>query len=129
MNKDTPPVQPHKTTVCGNLPAHAGWAVCLLTLLGCRKHDGLTAEQVFAAVQVHETRIAGGEAAVRSASNCREAHAPAEVEVCDPSVELCKLTSQLGDDTDAVRRCLMASDSCRAARERARALCATPAPP
>jgi hypothetical protein len=99
----------------------------VLTLTGCRKHDGLGTEEVFAAIQVRETRIAGGEAAVRSAVTCREAHSPAEVEVCDPSVELCKLSGQLPDNKDALRRCLMASDACRAARERARALCATPA--
>lgn len=64
---------------------------------------------------------------MRAASDCREAHAPAEVAVCDPSVELCKLTHGV-DNQDAVRRCLVASDTCRAARERARALCATPAP-
>ena len=127
MNKDAPPVQPHSTSVCGNLPANAGWVVGILTVLGCSKHAGLPPQEVFAAIQVHEARIAGGEAAVHSASDCREAHAPAEMEVCDPSVELCKLSEQLEDNQDAVRRCLMASDSCRAARERARALCATPA--
>jgi hypothetical protein len=96
-------------------------------VLGCAKQAGLPPQEVFAAIQVYEARIADGEAAVHSASDCREAHAPAEVEVCDPSVELCKLSGQLGENQDAVRRCLMAADSCRAARERARALCATPA--
>ncbi|HEX6240405.1 MAG TPA: hypothetical protein VFZ61_05910 [Polyangiales bacterium] len=100
----------------------------MLTLLGCSKHAGLPAQEIFARIQVYEARIGGGEGAVRSATECREAHGPAEEEVCDPSVELCELSGQLKDNQDAVRRCLMASDSCRAARERARALCATPAP-
>jgi hypothetical protein len=95
--------------------------------VGCSKHARLPTQELFQRIQIYETRIAGGEIAVRGATNCREVHAPSEVEVCDPSVELCKLTADV-DNKDALRRCLTASDSCRAARERARALCATPAP-
>lgn len=130
MNKDAPPVQPHNTTVCANLPAGLGYAVALLTLVavaGCSKQAGLPTRELFQRIQVYETRIAGGELAVRSATSCREAFAPSESEVCDPSVALCELTAGV-ENKDAVRRCLIASDSCRAARERARALCATPAP-
>ena len=126
MNKDAPPVQPQSTSVCGNLRAYVGWGVSALTLLACAKQAGLPSQEVFARIQEYEARIEGGEIAVRGASDCREAHAPAEEQVCDPSVALCKLTEG-SDNKDAVRRCLVAADSCRAARERARALCATPA--
>lgn len=102
--------------------------MALLTLVSCAKQNRLSNQALFSQIQVHETRIAGGELAVRSADDCRAAHSPAEQEVCDPSVELCKLTDGI-KDKDAARRCLIASDTCRAARERVRALCATPATP
>ena len=100
----------------------------LLTAGACAKRRALPEDELFHRIQVYEARIADAQVEVRSATGCRAAHSPAEEGVCDPSAELCKLTQGV-ENKDALRRCLMASDSCRAARERARALCATSGSP
>jgi hypothetical protein len=92
----------------------------------CAKSHEMPQEELFRRIQVFEAGIAEAQLAVRSATNCREAHGPAEEGVCDPSVALCKLTKGV-ENRDALQRCLMAADGCRAARERASALCATSA--
>lgn len=126
MNKDASRVQRQRTYVCENLLASVGCLVLLLTMSSCAKRKQLPDAELFRRIQEHEARIAHGETEVRLAVNCKEAHAPSERNVCDESKALCKLTSK-SEDLDAVRRCVIASDSCRAARERARALCATSA--
>lgn len=125
MNKDASPVQAHSTAVCGNLPGWIGLAVISLTLGACAKRHALPHDELFLRIQVLEARIAEAQLSVRAASDCRAAHAPAEEGVCDPSKALCKL-SEGSENHDALQRCLMASDSCRASRERVRALCGTP---
>jgi hypothetical protein len=126
VNKDAPPVQPHSTAVCANLPGAVVAAVALLTMSACAKRHEMPQEELFRRIQVLEAGIAEAQLAVRSATDCREAHGPSEEGVCDPSVALCKLTEGV-ENQDALQRCLMAADSCRAARERASALCATSA--
>jgi hypothetical protein len=128
VNKDAPPVQHHETTVCANLPALLVLAVACLTQDACAKRNTLPEQELFQRIQVFEERIATAQMSVHNATGCREAHAPSEEGVCDPSVELCALTAETANK-DALRRCLMASDSCRSARERARALCASPGRP
>jgi hypothetical protein len=87
----------------------------------------MSPDELFRRIQVFEAGIANAQIAVLGATHCREAHNPAEEGVCDPSVALCKLTED-SENRDAVHRCLMASDSCRAARARASALCSVPSP-
>ena len=128
MNKDAPPVQHQRTHVCENPLALGLGLVLLSTLASCSKQSTLPSNELFRRIQEHEARIDAGNEAVRAAVTCRQAHAPAETHVCDESQALCALTLE-SKDVDANRRCVMASDSCRAARERARALCATPASP
>ena len=128
MNKDAPLVQPRRTYVCENLLGSVGCLVLSITLSGCAKRKQLPSDELFRRVQLHEARIAEGEAEVRAAQSCREAHEPAERNVCDESKALCQLTLR-SEQVDAIRRCVIATDSCRASRERAQALCATPAQP
>lgn len=128
MNKDASRVQRQRTYVCENLLGSLGGLVVLITLSGCAKRHALPNDELFRRVQEHEAKIAEGEAEVHAATSCKEAHEPAERAVCDESKALCKLTSK-SPEQDAVRRCVIASDSCRASRERAQALCATPAQP
>jgi hypothetical protein len=85
----------------------------------------LPENELFRRIQILEAHIAEAQLAVRTATSCREAHGPSEEGVCDPSVALCRLTEGV-ENRDALQRCLMASDACRAARERALALCAAP---
>ena len=125
MNKDASPVQDHSTAVCGNLPVWIGLAVISLTPVACAKRHALPQEELFQRIQLLEARITDGQLSVRAAANCRAAHGPAEEGVCDPSKALCKLTEG-SDNRDALQRCLMASDSCRASRERVSALCGMP---
>lgn len=99
-----------------------------LTGAACAKRHALPEDELFRRIQVLEARITEAQLSVRNASDCRTAHGPAEEGVCDPSKALCKLTDG-SDNADALQRCLMASDSCRAARERTRALCGTPNKP
>jgi hypothetical protein len=101
-------------------------AVCLLTSTACAKRHALPQDELFRRIQVLEARIAEAQLSVRAATGCREAHGPSEEGVCDPSVALCKLTNGV-ENRDALQRCLMASDSCRAARARASALCGSAA--
>jgi hypothetical protein len=128
VNKDASRVQHQRTYVCENLLGSLGCMVLLITLSACVKRKTLPNDELFRRVQEHEARIAVGEAEVRAADHCKEAHEPAERGVCDESKALCKLTVR-SQELDAVRRCVIASDTCRAARERAQALCATPAQP
>jgi len=128
VNKDAPRVQRHPPYVCENLLGLVGCLVVLITLSACAKRKQLPTDELFRRVQLHEARIAEGEADVRAAQTCREAHEPAERNVCDESKALCKLTLH-SEQVDAIRRCVIATDSCRASRERAQALCATPAQP
>lgn len=128
MNKDASRVQRQRTYVCENLLGWLGVAVVLITLPACAKRHALPKDELFRRLQVHEAKIAAGEAEVHEATTCKEAHQPAERAVCDESKALCKLTNK-SQELDAVRRCVIAGDSCRASRERAQALCATPAQP
>jgi hypothetical protein len=98
--------------------------VVLPTLFGCAKRTALPENELFRRIQVHEAAIADGESAVHEARTCRAVYEPAERGVCDESKALCRLTQE-AEQQDAKRRCLMASDTCRAVRERARALCGT----
>jgi hypothetical protein len=125
VNKDASPVQAHSTAVCGNLPGWIGLAVISLTPAACAKRHALPPDELFRRIQVLEASIAEAQLSVRAATDCRAAHAPAEEGVCDPSKALCKL-SEGSENHDALQRCLMASDSCRASRERVRALCGMP---
>ncbi len=125
MNKDASPVQDHCTAVCANLPVWIGLAVISLTPAACAKRHALPQDELFHRIQLLEARIADAQLSVRAAADCRAAHGPAEEGVCDPSKALCKLTEG-SENRDAVQRCLMASDSCRASRERASALCGMP---
>jgi hypothetical protein len=125
VNKDASPVQAHSTAVCGNLLGWIGLAVISLTPAACAKRQALPQDELFRRIQVLEASIAEAQLSVRAASDCRRAHAPAEEGVCDPSKALCKLTEG-SENRDALQRCLMASDSCRASRERVRALCGKP---
>lgn len=148
MNKDAPRVQVEQTHVCelvpclrsesrptsqtsrgGGIPRAAliVATLCSTVLLsGCASRRALRNDELYRKIQLHEARIAEAEVVVRAADNCIAAHGPAESGVCDESKALCKLTVN-SNQTDAVRRCVLASDSCRAARERARTLCARPA--
>jgi hypothetical protein len=105
-----------------------GLAVLSLTPLACAKRHALPQDELFRRIQVLEARIAEAQLSVRNAGDCRSAHGPAEEGVCDPSKALCKLTDG-STNLDALQRCLMASDSCRAARDRTRALCGSPKAP
>jgi hypothetical protein len=102
-----------------------GLGVISLTSVACAKRHAMPQDELFRRIQVLEAGISEAQLAVRGATDCRAAHGPAEEGVCDPSKALCKLTDG-SDNLDALQRCLMASDSCRAARERTRALCGTP---
>jgi hypothetical protein len=99
--------------------------VISLTPVACAKRHALPHDELFGRIQVLEATIAEAQLSVRAATDCRAAHAPAEEGVCDPSKALCKL-SEGSENHDALQRCLMASDSCRASRERVRALCGMP---
>lgn len=128
MNKDASRVQRQRTYVCENLLGSLVCLVLLITMSACAKRKTLPSDELFRRIQQHEAQIAVGEAEVRAADSCKQAHGPAERAVCDESQALCKLTLK-SEQLDAVRRCVIATDTCRAARERAQALCATPAQP
>jgi hypothetical protein len=87
-------------------------------------------ELAFRQLQVHEAQVARSQAELTSADICHfgttHDRDPAR-SVCEASLALCTLTSELAD-RDASQRCLRASDACTAAREHGRALCATHAP-
>lgn len=102
--------------------------LCLVffpTLSGCAKRTSLPEDELFRRIQVHEAAIANAEQVVHEAKTCRAAYEPAERGVCDESKALCAL-AQGAEQVDATQRCLIASDTCRAMREHARALCAAP---
>lgn len=125
MNKDAPSVQADDTAVYATLRPWHLLGAGLVVFIACAHRGALSHDELYRRIQVFEARIAKGSFMVRNATTCKKAHAPAEREVCDPSAALCELTDGL-KDTDAIRRCVLSSDACRAARERARALCATP---
>lgn len=110
--------------MCHNALTPTLCLVVLPTLLACAKRGALPEDELFRRIQVHEAAIADAERAVFNANTCRAVYEPAERGVCDESKALCKLT-QDAEQVDAIHRCLIASDTCLAMRERARALCAT----
>ena len=124
MNKDAPHVQREFAYMCQNALLPTLCLVCSPTLFGCAKRNSLPEDELFRRIQVHEAAIADAERVVIDAQTCRAAYEPAERGVCDESKALCKLT-QDARQVDATHRCLIAGDTCRAMRERARALCAT----
>jgi hypothetical protein len=124
VNKDAPHVQRDFAYMCQNALLPTLCLVCLPTLAACAKRKNLPEDELFRRIQVHEAVIADAEHVVIEAQTCRAAYEPAERGVCDESKALCKLT-QDAEQIDATHRCLIASDTCRAMRERARALCAT----
>ena len=126
MNKDASHVQRKFAYMCQNTLVSTMCLVALPTLCGCATRGTLPEDELFRRIQIHEAAIAYAEGVVHEATTCRAAYRPAERGVCDESKALCKLT-QDAEQVDATHRCLIASDTCRAMRERARALCATPA--
>jgi hypothetical protein len=124
VNKDAPHVQREFEYMCQNALSPTLCLVVLLTSLGCAKRNSLPEDELFRRIQVHEAVIADAEHLVHEAKTCRAAYEPAERGVCDESKALCNLT-QGAKQVDATQRCLIAADTCRAMRERARALCAT----
>jgi hypothetical protein len=123
VNKDAPHVQREFAYMCQNALPPTRLLVCLITLWGCAKRSSLPEDELYRRVQVHEAAIADAEHVVRDAKTCRAAYEPAERGVCDESKALCHLV-QGAKQVDATQRCLIASDTCRAMREHARALCA-----
>ena len=123
MNNDAPHVQREFAYMCQNALPPALCLVFLPTLCGCAKRSTLPEDELFRRIQVHEAAIADAEHLVREAKTCRAAYEPAERGVCDESKALCDL-AQGTQQVDATQRCLIASDTCRAMREHARALCA-----
>lgn len=69
----------------------------------------------------------GDQPAARAAP-CASAKRLAEEGICKQAKALCDIAHQL-DDTDALHRCLIGSDTCRSAQVRAQAICTHPAAP
>lgn len=84
-------------------------------------------DDAFRRIQIHEAELASAEARLLHEPQCTAQTASLARHVCDATRSLCTLSSEL-HDRDASLRCLHASETCSAAREHQRALCATHAP-